>query len=124
MARKRVSMREGPLAELFRATEAAQDRKGRGGGRGRKAEDTAQTEILSVVPDPEAAAPPPAQTSHDEEPPVARWLEPLPENPARLERPRDSASYLAVSRVVERCNRIARGAKKPGQPARFSFLKP
>ena len=100
MARKRVSMREGPLAELFRATEAAQDRKGRGGGRGRKAEDTAQTEILSVVPDPEAAAPPPAQTSHDEEAPVARWLEPLPENPARLERPRDSASYLAVIRVV------------------------
>ena len=32
--------------------------------------------------------------------PVARWLEPLPENPARLERPRDSASYLAVIRVV------------------------
>jgi len=33
-------------------------------------------------------------------PPVARWLEPLPENPARLERPRDAASYLAVIRVV------------------------
>src|SRR5262245_38657707 len=100
MARKRVSMREGPLAELFRATEAAQDRsKGRGGGRGRKPEDTGQTEILSVVPESEPQAPP-AEASHGEEPPVARWLEPLPENPARLERPRDSASYLAVIRVV------------------------
>ena len=28
MARKRASMREGPLAELFRATEAAQRRQG------------------------------------------------------------------------------------------------
>ena len=29
MARKRASMREGPLAELFRATEAAQKQAGR-----------------------------------------------------------------------------------------------
>ena len=28
MARKRASMREGPLAELFRATEAAQQQQG------------------------------------------------------------------------------------------------
>ena len=28
MARKRASMREGPLADLFRATEAAQRRQG------------------------------------------------------------------------------------------------
>src|SRR5262245_17389760 len=99
MARKRVSMREGPLAELFRATEAAEERKGRG-ARGRKQEDTAQTEVLSVVPDPEPAPARAAEPSHAEEPPAARWLEPLPENPARLERPRDSASYLAVIRVV------------------------
>ena len=32
--------------------------------------------------------------------PVARWLDPLPDQPARLERARDSASYLAVLRVV------------------------
>ena len=53
MARKRVSMREGPLAELFRATEAAQD-KGKGGStRGKHSQpDPAPTEILSVVPDP------------------------------------------------------------------------
>ena len=29
MARKRVSMRVGPLAELFRATEASHERKGK-----------------------------------------------------------------------------------------------
>jgi cell division protein FtsZ len=92
-------MREGPLAELFRATEAAQDRKGRG-GRGHTSEDTAQTEVLAVVPEPEPAAAPKGVPSHADEPPVARWLDPLPENPARLERPRDSASYLAVIRVV------------------------
>ncbi len=102
MARKRVSMREGPLAELFRATEAAQD-KGKGGStRGRRTQpELAPTEILSVVPDP---APEPAPTlvaaPEPEQLPVARWLEPLPEHPARLERPRDSASYLAVIRVV------------------------
>ncbi len=32
MARKRASMREGPLAELFRATEAAQRQAEREGG--------------------------------------------------------------------------------------------
>ena len=104
MARKRVSMREGPLAELFRATEAAQD-KGKGGStRGKQ---------LAARPGPDRdsfrrrptrlprsrrhswSAPEPA-----EQLPVARWLEPLPEHPARLERPRDSASYLAVIRVV------------------------
>jgi len=31
MARKRASMREGPLAELFRATEAAQRKEGEAG---------------------------------------------------------------------------------------------
>src|SRR5262245_17596576 len=87
MARKRVSMREGPLAELFRATEAAEDRKGRG-GRSRKQEDTAQTETLSVVPDPEPAPARSSEPTHAEEPPAARWLEPPPENPARLAPPR------------------------------------
>src|SRR4029077_12530418 len=35
MARKRASMREGPLAELFRATEAAQRQAEEAGGEGR-----------------------------------------------------------------------------------------
>jgi cell division protein FtsZ len=115
MARKRVSMREGPLAELFRATEAAQD-KVKGSSRGKRGSDPDQTEILSAVPDPAPELEPepePVVAAVVAEPltvepepraadplPVARWLEPLPENPARLERPRDSASYLAVIRVV------------------------
>ncbi len=130
MARKRVSMHEGPLAELFRATEAAQSRQAlspdRQVSRRRTAPspdpapsaDPAQTEILqpehapteilSVVPEPpepepqpEAfAKPDPVQDEPEPEQPVARWLEPLPESPARLERPRNSASYMAVIRVV------------------------
>jgi cell division protein FtsZ len=108
VARKRVSMREGPLAELFRATEAAQRKPAekdpsateRAGKEPAAAEaavpsvapvELAPTELMPVVPDP-SDAPDPV--------PVARWLEPLPENPARLERPRDSVSYLAVIRVA------------------------
>src|SRR5262249_58378734 len=50
--------------------------------------------IPSSAPDrdPEREAPP----AHA----LARWLEPIPDQPARLERARDSASYLAVLRVV------------------------
>ncbi len=119
MARKRVSMREGPLAELFRATEAAQD-KPKGGAGGTEAEpEAAATEILAIVPEPtpeaaptiivppapgqaqaQAPAPEAAPAHEHEEVPPARWLEPLPENPARLERPRDSDSYAAIIRVV------------------------
>jgi cell division protein FtsZ len=103
VARNRASMREGPLAELFRATEAAQ--------RGQKHE---QQELPTEPPPaPEAASEPPEPTPiravapapandppADERRPLARWLEPLPDQPARLERGRDSASYLAVIRVV------------------------
>ena len=100
MARNRASMREGPLAELFRATEAAQRR-----GQAAPADDAQQklpteqapvddvpepTPIRAVEPEPEAST----------KRPLARWLDPLPDQPARLERARDSASYLAVLRVV------------------------
>ncbi len=123
MARKRVSMREGPLAELFRATESSQGGSAQAGStHGRKAKGEAvaasppdpgePTQILTPVPEPAAAsapvpapiaeaAPAPAPVAVATEPqPLARWLEPLPENPARLERARDSSSYLAVIRVV------------------------
>src|SRR4051794_20815492 len=104
-------MREGPLAELFRATEAAQ----------RSAENPEQ--VAGDAPSPVALAPAPEEDADHEpnrlrrrkdeqrrtpsgdpdlerEPRAARWLEPLPESPARLERPRSSASYAAVIRVV------------------------
>ncbi|HEU5362617.1 MAG TPA: cell division protein FtsZ [Gaiellaceae bacterium] len=102
-------MREGPLAELFRATEAAQ-RKQQHEQQQLPTEPAAApaaapapvaeevppepTPIRAVAPAP--AAEPPAE----ERRPLARWLEPLPDQPARLERGRDSASYLAVIRVV------------------------
>jgi cell division protein FtsZ len=98
MARKRASMREGPLAELFRATEAAQRRE--------RGEEVA--EPVAATPSP-APAPPIeeqyAPLEHrepepEQERPATRWLEPVPDNPARLERARDTASYLAVIRVV------------------------
>ena len=104
MARNRASMREGPLADLFRATEAAQ-RQSKNQGEQQQlpteqpvtpapvAEEPAPPEptpirAVAPAPEPEAGRSP------------ARWLDPLPEQPARLERARDSASYLAVIRVV------------------------
>jgi cell division protein FtsZ len=91
VARKRASMREGPLAELFRATEAAQRRE-----RGDE-----HAEPAAATPTPAPAPPAPEQHGESEpERPPTRWLEPVPDNPARLERARDTASYLAVIRVV------------------------
>src|SRR5262245_16717859 len=110
-------MREGPLAELFRATEAAQ-----------RAAAGEEIPASPVVDDPQPALPaqpelreePPAPTplptrqpeaevapaptpalapapapvaipepAPEPERPAARWLEPLPANPARLERARE-----------------------------------
>jgi cell division protein FtsZ len=120
MARKRASMREGPLAELFRATEAAQRSQG-------KQEPEPEPE-----PQPEAQAPPPVEPLEEtvehappfepiveavpepEPPPPApkpdlrpveelpRRIEALPEPAPRLHRaPRsEPGAYLAVIRVV------------------------
>jgi cell division protein FtsZ len=108
VARNRASMREGPLAELFRATEAAQ--------RGETPPATpveAREEPTPVVApiahedsSPTPVDPPRAfrEAEPEAEPETeqrqSRWLEPLPDRPARLERSRDSVSYLAVIRVV------------------------
>jgi cell division protein FtsZ len=105
MARNRASMREGPLADLFRATEAAK--------RGAKVEQPEQQQLPTEpeADESEPAPPPtPLRVASPEpadaapEPPVremrARWLDPLPDSPARLERARESTSYLAVIRVV------------------------
>jgi cell division protein FtsZ len=136
MARRRASMREGPLAELFRATEAAQRQAE---GEAPAAEPTPQEPDERTVdhvpsweeaaraeqpappappsprpdpsppppqPDPEPPAPTPAPDPDPPqiyaEPPVTRYIEPLPEQPARLHRAplRDSGAYLAVIKVV------------------------
>ena len=59
MARKRASMREGPLAELFRATEAAQRTQG-------ETDDAPPPADAAPAPEPTAAAP--AQLPLDTEP--------------------------------------------------------
>jgi cell division protein FtsZ len=67
MARRRASMREGPLAELFRATEAAQ----------RQAEKEGRTEEAEAAPGP---AEPPEQTVEH----VPEWVEESKPEPVRL----------------------------------------
>src|SRR3954453_14944968 len=103
-------MREGPLAELFRATEAAQ-RQGKQGDDA-SADEPAQQQLPTEAAAEEPAAKPARirAVPHEPEPDpaaeerrerqAARWIDPLPDQPARLERARDSTSYLAVLRVV------------------------
>jgi cell division protein FtsZ len=107
-------MREGPLADLFRATEAAQRQAKEQESAERQqqqlpveppAKKTEQAPPANVAPIRAVApapvpAPDPEPASERRERPLARWLDPLPEQPARLERARESASYLAVIRVV------------------------
>jgi cell division protein FtsZ len=116
VARNRASMREGPLAELFRATEAAQRQGKPRAPKEQNAQQVLPTEPpvsppTAVEPEPPEAAPEPTplravapaparEEAPAEERRVARWLDPLPDQPARLERSRDSTSYLAVIRVV------------------------
>src|SRR5262245_35478398 len=98
MARKRASMREGPLAELFRATEAAQKQAER---EGREA-PTNQEETVEHVPPFEVIESDPAPAAASE--PEARWLEPvpLPEPPPRLHRVHlaEPSAYMANIKVV------------------------
>ena len=110
MARRRASMREGPLAELFKATEAAQRQAERAEREGQANADGAEAPTVEHAPSKPsvptlaaapAAAPTPAAAPVErryEEPPVSRLAEPAP----RLHRtPRpESAAYLAVIRVV------------------------
>ncbi len=117
MARKRVSMREGPLAELFRATEAAQREATRRRRQRRADELLAEPDRAPLRRSRAARAGPSPRRL---EPRAARRPEPprasptrsetrsrsragssrCPRIPPRLERPRDSASYAAVIRVV------------------------
>jgi cell division protein FtsZ len=120
MARRRASMREGPLAELFRATEAAQKQAEKGEPEAvpppealEPQEETvehvpefaqAQEEAhVAAVPDPEPEPEPAAEPLRLEpvpEPPP--MLQSLPEPAPRLHRvPRgETAAYLAVIKVV------------------------
>jgi cell division protein FtsZ len=96
-------MREGPLAELFRATEAAQQQAARKEEPTEEAPAAAEKARAERAPalEPVEAPVEPAPEPPPERP-VVRYLEPVPEPPPRLHRaPRgETASYLAVIRVV------------------------
>jgi len=129
MARKRASMREGPLAELFRATEAAQrqrqaeEEQPAGAQAPEPLEETVEhVPSFHVIDEPGPPAPEPPSPPSPEPvpdplpepgppapepapaPPVTRYYEPapLPEPAPRLfqDRRAESAAYLAVIKVV------------------------
>lgn len=77
MARRRASMREGPLAELFRATEAAQRQSDKEGETGQESPAEARPEeqptVESAAPGPEPPATPEPRTEPETVPaPAAR----------------------------------------------------
>jgi len=95
-------MREGPLAELFRATEAAQEQAEKP-----KSKDAAARPRPVAVPDPleetvEHAPPFIVEPDHEPAEGARRLLEPLPEPAPRLHRARrgEAPTYMAVIRVV------------------------
>ena len=123
MPRRRASMREGPLAELFRATEAAQRQAEK---EGKPEEPAAPVEEAKAAPtaveppektvehvpewEEEAVPTPPPPPSEpvrlperapepERERPRPK-LEPLPESPPRLHRVPEPGAYIAVIRVV------------------------
>jgi cell division protein FtsZ len=130
MARKRASMREGPLAELFKATEAAQRQQEREApGEPVPAEEPHESTVEHVPtwedevetpapprPDPQPEPPPEPDPVPDPapepsplpppptvpEPPVTRYFEPMPEPAPRLSHARVGSlgSYLAKIQVV------------------------
>jgi cell division protein FtsZ len=129
MARRRASMREGPLAELFRATEAAQ-RQAEKEGRSEEAApapgpaeppeqtvehvpewvEEAKPEPVRLperkpAPEPERkperkTKPQPVARAEPKREPERARIEPLPEPPPRLHRVPEPGAYIAVIRVV------------------------
>jgi cell division protein FtsZ len=106
MARKRASMREGPLAELFRATEAAQ--------RQHTGEDKTQVNAAEPLEETVEHAPP---TPLEEVPAPARAPAPAPEpepEPARPElRPVETPRYPPMPEPAPRLHRAP--SAEPGQ---------
>jgi cell division protein FtsZ len=128
MARKRASMREGPLAELFKATEAAQRQQQQREVEGAHAEEPDEATVDHVptwedevdAPAPPRPDPTPEPTEPEPEPqpapeptpeppptvlpeaPAARYFEPMLEPAPRLHRviAGELGSYLARIQVV------------------------
>ena len=92
MARRRASMREGPLAELFKATEAAQRQSEKEGEPGQnpgeqkpRPEEMATVESAAAVPEPAPEPPPAAERPAPPEP--SREPEPPSEEPTFVDPP-------------------------------------
>ena len=127
MARRRASMREGPLAELFKATEAAQKQAEL---RGEPAPETGEQQTIEdtvVAPPPEAPAEPEERTvehvpsweedvaAEVEQPPVDEpEPEPEPEPEIRMPEPKiRMPEPPPVSRYIEP---LPDSPPKPSQP--------
>jgi cell division protein FtsZ len=131
MARKRASMREGPLAELFKATEAAQRQQDPAEvappeephestvehvptwedeietPAPPRPDPTPEPSLPEPTPPPRPPAPDPTPEptpppAYIPEPPVTRYIEPMPEPAPRLHHARAGqlGSYLAKIQVV------------------------
>lgn len=106
--RARASMREGPLAELFKATEAAQrqaEREEAAPPEPQPDSPTLEQALAAPEPVPASASTPspgaaPVREARESlvEAPVARYVDPAPRM-TRAPRP-ESSAYLAVIRVV------------------------
>ncbi len=120
MARKRASMREGPLAELFRATEAAQRKAG--------ADDPAPTPpgTETEEPEPQPELPPAAATPSppaEQEPPPAEprvvHEPPAVVEPPSVEPAHHPAEYAPPSGVAEERPAARWVEPLPEQPPRL-----
>jgi len=131
MARRRASMREGPLAELFKATEAAQ----RQAERERAGQETADAPTVEhAAPEQSAAPAPPAEVVREpEREPVASSSDgsvaepvpppepsaPQPMSPAPVERSYEPAP---AARLAEPAPRIHR-APRPESAAYLAVIR-
>jgi cell division protein FtsZ len=129
MARRRASMREGPLAELFKATEAAQ----RQAERERVAHESAEAPTVEhATPEQPAPPAPPAEREPEREPVTSSTessvaesvappepVAPQPTSPARVERSYEPAP---AARMVEPAPRIHR-APRPESAAYLAVIR-
>ena len=109
MARRRASMREGPLAELFRATEAAQRQAEK---EGREPEPEAQQQAEAVEAAPAEPAPPPAPATPSVVEPPEKTVEHVPEWEEEAPPPTPPPPPEPV-RLPERAPEPKREAPKP-----------
>src|SRR5207253_9837657 len=81
MARKRASMREGPLAELFKATEAAQRQQERGAAPAAPAEEPHESTVEHVPAWEDEVEAPPRPDAQPEPPRPEPVPDPVPAPP-------------------------------------------